>query len=1331
MAPPSIHPSLRYLAVAMVVFAALALADPALITPTPREIDLAGAPVPVAGGVIVLAGAHAKLQVAAGEINHRLTDGLLAKPLPVLAGGVDRLGTASGPVFVIGIAGTSAMTATARAYAVTVPAKPQGYGIATHRREGKLVMVLAGHDAQGALYAAVTLRHLLDPANGAKLANGRAVVRPARIQDWPDFAWRQIGRPPANVGIGWELKAASQKGTPDIAAVGARFVREEKQYVDHMLRHKMNLAWTHATHLARGGEGQYPFLRQVSDYARARGVHFVEKTQTQVGTYPRDKDDPRKSRCVDHRVHKKYFCWSLLDVHRERARAMAKAMKASGIHWLYLHATDGGGWENPARWGERCAECRRIYGDDHAQADAAVFGTWHRIMREEIPDFRLIAVVYPYNGGSIAPAEIERRLVQKSGAIPNAQALAQKIATSHQGFLTRLGTLLPPDVFICQREVLRNHYALMTKCYGKRGFQIYLEQKHDRGWGPEFTITGGWLKTFYRPDHEDVFYASDASWGLNYLSEMMAAQFGWNVASPGAKEFTNPGLRSSDIDHHIEPREVSKAYIERFCRDFYGPEIGPYMVAVYDSNISYRFIQRPQLLIGQMGIRDPAERMQQMVDATARAMKSLGEARQVYDAALAAGRKPIPNELAARMFGEMYRAILVSSRVAPYQLRMLQARPAVIDGDLEKAKRLVVEMRGAIAEGKAAWAASWPWLKGVPIVRCRNPNWVYTFGQFQNYDYSKLEDEVGAFEGGMEKLFEAYNTPKWFKKAMQERVLHAVPALAPPTIDGRLVEQAWQTAPRNSFFVDHRTSVPAERETAAQVLHDRTGLYVAYTVYEPGADKVLIEKKARDDHQWNPGHSVELFVDANGDKETYTHYIWGIDGSILDGKKIRDANGMLKMDNAGFTSALKSAIARYPDRWTLEAWIPADELGGMPRPGQEWRANLCRNLIRSDGERESASTVLMAGSSFHSPAKFTALRLLRTVPPRPAPVVEFAVEAVKTGARTIGDGAGYEIELDIGLNTTVPLHGVSLTAKAFAGNDPKGEFTVFENQSIRLMWRSREAVRYLVRTPERGLHVDFCLTAEEGSWVFRRKYGTPAPRALPPTFVPGISGQALGGSANLPTAVQSGQLFDSRQGTLEMWVKVALPLRRELRFGREPQHVLFSQSPIRYDHPLLDNTRSVCLRRNGSQLVGRVSTKEYQSVWTQASIAAWDQPGWHHIAMQWSATNEDALSVELYLDGKKASGQVNRILKGRKWHKKTEAMSVQLGSMITGAGALGWPIDEVRISLAPRYTTNFVPAKRAELDRLATAIFHFDGDLTGQTPGGKTVPAVAGPGALR
>lgn len=1294
-------------------------ADTSLITPQPREMKLLGDPVSLDGGAIVLAGSHAKLLVAADEVNQRLKHDLKAVPLPVVRGGVESIGSAKGLTIVIGIVGTLEMAAVLQRYATPVPEKTQGYAISSHRRNDRLVMVLAGHDEQGALYAAVTFRHLLDPAEAAKLPYGRAVVQPALVRDWPDFVWQQIGRPPMNVGVGWELRSASKEGYASIENVGRRFVREGKQYVDFMLRHKINLSWTHATHLTASGDRQHPFLREVSDYASARGIAFVEKAHSNIGTYPRDKDDPIRSRCVDHRVHKQYFCWSLLDLHEQRAQVFAQAMKAAGIRWLYLHTTDGGGWENPARWEERCDECRRLYGDDHAAADAAVFGTWYRVMREAIPDFRMIAVVYPYNAASLAPDDVERRLRERSGGIPNSAELAQKIVDRNRSFLTRLGRLLPPDIFVCQRETLRNHYALMTECYGKRAFQIYLEQKHNRGWNPEFTIASGWLKTFYRPEHEDVFYASDCAWGHNYFSEMMSAEFGWNVDAPGAREFTNPSLRSRDIDHHIEPQEVTGKYLRRFCSDFYGPEIGPYMVPVYDSNLSYRFIQRPREVAGTMELDDAVAPMEATVAAASRAMASLQKAREIYDAAKAVGREPIPDELGARMFGEMYRAVFVSSHLAPYQLRMLQARAAVIAGDMDRAEELVAAMRDRVANGEVAWKAHLPWMRSLPIIERRNPNWVYTFGQFRDYDWAKLAEQVSEFEGSMDRLYQSYNTPKWFRKAMQERVLYAAPVKSAPTIDGRLDENAWQTAPPNQHFVDHQTSTPAERQTESRLLFDATGLYAGYTVYEPGADALPIETKDRNVHLSNSLHSVELFVDADGDKDTYTHYIWGIDGSVLGGKELRDANGRLKIGAAGFASKGKSAVARYPDRWTLEAWVPADELGGVLKSGKTWRANLCRNLRKPDRQRQSTSTVLMEGDSFHTPDKFARLQFLPDVPPPRQPVLTFEVETKTAEPCTIGDGTGYRLELNVALNTTKPLHHASLTAETFSGNVRQSEFAIFEDRTVGLLWRGREPVHHTVPTPEPGLYVDFRLASDEGTWTFTRKFGTPAPRSMAVEFVPGVSGQALNGTAWFAPLTDGDTLFDSQQGTLDMWVHVAPPLKTPLRFGPEPQYVLFCQSPLRYDHPLLDNTRSVCLRRFGDRMVGRVSTKEFQSVWAGATLADWTEAGWHHVAMQWSAAKQDQLAVEIFLDGRRVSRELSTNLHERVWHKKTESLVVQLGSMASGAGALGWPLDEVRVSSTPRYSGGFAPAKRAVLDGPATVVFHLDGDLSGETKAGE------------
>ena len=1302
---------------------------PDLIIPQPRDMKILGAARPLAGARIVLTSNEPKLLIGAQELNQRLRRELKADVLPVVNGGLAEVNRGMGVTFVLGVAGQGTMPAIRRAYPVQVPAKHEGYGIATHMRGTLTVVVLCGHDAQGALYAAVTCRHLLETPGGAVAPNGSAQLHPVIVQDWPDFPWRQIGHPPSTAGgSAWSLLRAKRKQPDKLPKIGAEFIAENKRYVDFMLRHKINLSWTPVVHLFRGNGEEIEYMKAVADYARARGVYFTEKAHTNIGTYPRDKDDPRKSRCVDHRVHKSYFCWSLLDLHEERARRMADLMKRGGIPWLYLHATDGGGWENPGKWNDRCEHCRRKYGNDHAAADNAVFGTYYRIIKESIPDFKLIAVVYPYSGNKIDPELLEKEIVRQSGKIPNARELAEKRSAELTGFMSRLSKLMPPDIYVCQREVNARRYALMTRCYGKhRNFQIYMEHKPGHGWNPEFSIGSAVLKTFLRPGYQDVYYSPDCSWGINYESEMMAARYGWHANASGSR-MMGDRHGGSEITRHIEPRDVALKCIARVANDFYGPEIGPYMGPVYDSNISYKFILRPQTFVRSHNLTNAPAMMREMETATERALASIEKGRAVYESARKAGRDPFPTELAAMRFGELYRALVVSRYVSQYQSRMLAAKPAVIAGDMDKAKRLMSEARAIVEQGRKAWAQRVDWMRKNPCTPRRNPNYVWTFGRFYEWDYAPLEEELAKFEKDMDSLFERYNAPKWFKAAIQKRSLYAVPCAEPPKIDGRLTEPAWQTAFKNEHFVNYKTSTPAERETEGRLLYDDTGLYVGFTAYDPGADRIKPTTKKREDHGWNQSHSVELFLDTNSDQRTYLHYIWGADESFLDSRKKEGSGGRLVMDGTGFTSKARYAVARYPDRWTVEAWIPTDELGRKPKKGASWRANLCRNLMRSDGKRESASTVVLGGSNFHTPEKFAELKFLKDVPPAPEPIINFEVTKQSAQGVTIADGTGYEVVVDLSFDTTRPLHDATLRIEAYSGNVRKAVVFVFEKQNVQLLYRTRTPVCVLANTPEPGLELDFVLTSREGSWTFRRAYGEPKPRALKGSFVPGISGQALAGTAHFPALHGGGTLFDSRQGTLEMWVRSERPRAAPPRFGPGPPRFLFFQGPVRWSHPTHDNHSAVSLKIAKKRLNGVLSTGQFQSVTASAATDPFADGGWHHVAAQWSALDPKRLRFDIYIDGKRASGSGKPNLRDRDWRKDTERFFVQLGSAITGAGPLGWAIDEVRVSSAPRYSRSFTPAKQAELDRKATVVFHFDGNLNGQVRGGPSVLAMAGPG---
>ncbi|MBN1673911.1 MAG: sigma-70 family RNA polymerase sigma factor [Kiritimatiellae bacterium] len=1292
-----------------------------LITPTPKQIEVHRTAIPAENGTIFLAGAEPKLAIGAQEINQRLAGELDAPALRVRTGDLAKVQASSGLVIVIGVSGGAEMASIERAYPVAVPDKTEGYGIAMHAQGLRTVVMLAGRDAQGALYAAVTLRYLLDPAGGAERPNGRAVLRAASVQDWPDFRWRQVG-----YGLRyWRVRRnCNENGIKGLENQARVLVEENQALVDRFLRHKVNLGiGCLSPHLAQADPRLWRYAREINDYARARGVEFdLNHASTCIGTEPDDKDDPDKTRCIYMKCHKKYYCWSLLDAHRKRAEEFADLMSRCGLRWLFLHDVDGGAWKNPAMWQDRCRHCKEMYGDDQGRAVATIFNLYYDIIRKKVPDLELIAVVYPYAGSWVSVDAIEHAIRRESGPIPNARQLAEKIGGRHQAMLRRVSELMRPGIKVCLREMSPEHYALMSACYGERDFQMYMRVTTHwaEGWKPQFSMEPAWAGTFYRPGHADVLWPCRTTWGYDIPVEFAGAEFCWNTQAPGAQAY--PQHRGDTIENTLAPRDVALAYIRRFCSDYWGPEIGPYMVPVFDSNISLTFLADPDTVARNLRMADPAAKMRDLISATSRAAASLEDARAAYERAIADGRKPIRDRNAERNFGDYYRFMLAARATASFRAPMMEARAAVMAGEMEKADRLLGEARTAAEREQAAWSARAAWMEKVP----HNPRdlWLH-FGRFSDKSFGSFEREIARFEEKKGGLFEAHNTPAWFREAMAQRRLQAVPAAAAPAIDGRLDEPAWRTAPPNEHFVNYQTSTPAEKETAARLLYDADTLYVGYTVYEPGADTIPVRKTGSD--SWDASHSVELFVDANGDGESYVQYIWDAAGNTFDGRKRRSADGQLVLDHKGFSSKARFAVARYPDRWTLEAAIPAAELGGAPRAGATWRANLCRNLKRADGGSESVSTVVLKGAGFHTPSKFAPLEFLAGAPPEREPVVHFRVSKQRAGQVTTDTGTGYEAVFDISMDTTRPLHGVSLEAEIFNGDARKGELVVFKDSAVQLLWRTREPIRYLLDSPEPGLEFVFRLKAEEGAWTFRERFGKPNPRTA--RYVPGVSGQALADTVHFPALAGEAKVFDSRRGTLEMWVNVAAPLEARTPIGPAPNYVFFHHGPVRHDHPTLANHRSVCVRRVGRQLSANLSTGTWQQISSNGPLDAWAKPGWHHLAAQWSATDEKGLVFEVFLDGKKSSWAPRVETHGKPWKKSSESFFVQLGSMITGACPLDWAIDEVRVSFVPRYTADFVPRKRAVLDERATVVFHFDGALRGETHTGLRVAAVPGPGA--
>ncbi|HUS80467.1 MAG TPA: glycoside hydrolase family 20 zincin-like fold domain-containing protein, partial [Armatimonadota bacterium] len=152
------------------------------LLPVPKRISFEGEPVVLAGegqrpAVIVLANETERGRIAANEIVSRMADFRPRAEIPVVAA---RRPDAYNIVIETTWPGTFTRDETRPPEARQTD---QAYGLYP-REDG---IVLSGQGEMGMLYAAVTLRWLIEEQGG------RVLLHPASVVDWPDYKHRQIG----------------------------------------------------------------------------------------------------------------------------------------------------------------------------------------------------------------------------------------------------------------------------------------------------------------------------------------------------------------------------------------------------------------------------------------------------------------------------------------------------------------------------------------------------------------------------------------------------------------------------------------------------------------------------------------------------------------------------------------------------------------------------------------------------------------------------------------------------------------------------------------------------------------------------------------------------------------------------------------------------------------------------------------------------------------------------------------------------------------------------------------------------------------------------------
>lgn len=180
-------------------------------------------------------------------------------------------------------------------------------------------------------------------------------------------------------------------------------------------------------------------------------------------------------------------------------------------------------------------------------------------------------------------------------------------------------------------------------------------------------------------------------------------------------------------------------------------------------------------------------------------------------------------------------------------------------------------------------------------------------------------------------------------------------AAAPPKIDGRLDDPAWQDAPWTSDFVDIEgdTQPRPALLTHAKLLWDDTFLYIGAELKEPHLWATLTQHDSVIFHD----NDFEVFIDPNGDNHEYYEFeinALGTGWDLLLPRPYKDGG---KAVNNWEIGGLRSAThldgtlndSRDTDQgWSVELAFPWTALGELarrpapPRDGDQWRVNFSR-----------------------------------------------------------------------------------------------------------------------------------------------------------------------------------------------------------------------------------------------------------------------------------------------------------------------------------------------------------------------------------------------------
>ena len=171
----------------------------------------------------------------------------------------------------------------------------------------------------------------------------------------------------------------------------------------------------------------------------------------------------------------------------------------------------------------------------------------------------------------------------------------------------------------------------------------------------------------------------------------------------------------------------------------------------------------------------------------------------------------------------------------------------------------------------------------------------------------------------------------------------AVRVTDPPTLDGRLTEEAWLLAPPATTFTqsDPDEGQPATERTEVRVLFDDEAVYVGARLFDTDAARIVRRMAKRDEDP--DADRLTVYLDPMHDHQTGMFFRVSASGVQKDAVVFNDT-----WDDASWDAVWQSAVSADAESWSVEYRIPLSQLRFQQGEHAVWGFNVARYVQRKN-----------------------------------------------------------------------------------------------------------------------------------------------------------------------------------------------------------------------------------------------------------------------------------------------------------------------------------------------------------------------------------------------